>query len=47
MHPLFHEQMAKQRVEQLQREAAAMQRVNRVISSSGHAARKPRNQRPG
>ncbi len=32
MHPLFHEQMAKQRVEQLQREAAAMQRVNRVIS---------------
>lgn len=28
MHPLFHEQMAKQRMEELQREAAAIQRVN-------------------
>ena len=32
MHPLFHEQMAKQRMEGLQREAAAMQRMNRANS---------------
>lgn len=32
MHPLFHEQVAKQRMEELQREAAAMQRVNRAKS---------------
>jgi hypothetical protein len=32
MHPLFHEQMAKQRMEGLQREAAAMQHMNRVNS---------------
>ena len=33
MHPLFHEQMAKQRMEELQREAAAIQRVNRANSN--------------
>jgi len=32
MHPLFHEQMAKQRMEELRREAAVMQRVNRAKS---------------
>ncbi len=32
MHPLFHEQIAKQRMEELQREAAAMQRMNRANS---------------
>ena len=32
MHPQIHEQMAKQRMEGLQREAAAMQRMNRANS---------------
>ncbi len=30
MHPLFHEQVAKQRMEGIRREAATMQRVNRA-----------------
>ncbi len=32
MHPLIHEQVAKQRMEGLQREAAAIQRMNRANS---------------
>ena len=32
MHPLFYEQMAKQHMEELQREAATIQRVNRAKS---------------
>jgi hypothetical protein len=33
MYPLFHEQMARQRVEELQREAAAIQRINSANSN--------------
>ncbi len=33
MHPLIHEQVAKQRMEGLQREAAAIQRMNRAKNS--------------
>jgi hypothetical protein len=33
MHPLIHEQMAKQRMDGLQREAAAMQHLNRAKNS--------------
>src|SRR6266581_6959478 len=32
MHPLIHEQVAKQRMDGLQREAAAIQRMNRANS---------------
>jgi hypothetical protein len=32
MHPSFHEQMSKHRMEELQRETAAMQRVSRAKS---------------
>jgi len=38
MHPLFQEQMAKQRMEELQREAAAEQRMNRANSDLDHKA---------
>ncbi len=33
MHPSFHEQMSKQRIEALQREATVMQRVNHANSN--------------